>query len=63
MIADTDLVDRWHALVKTNDIKGLKSHDARLAAAMQTHGILRLLTFNANDFKGFAITIIDPASV
>src|SRR5947207_12297101 len=56
-----DLVDRWHTLVKTNGIKGLKSHDARLAAAMQTHGISRLLTFNANDFKGFAITIIDPA--
>src|SRR2546422_901591 len=28
-----DLVDRWHALVKTLGIKGLKSHDARLAAA------------------------------
>jgi predicted nucleic acid-binding protein len=58
-----DLVDRWHDLVKTHGIKGLKSHDARLVAAMQTHRISRILTFNANDFKGFPITIIDPASV
>lgn len=44
-------------------INGLKAHDARLVAAMQTYGITRLLTFNANDFKGFSINIIDPASV
>jgi predicted nucleic acid-binding protein len=59
----TDLVDHWHALVKTYGIKGLKSHDARLVAAMQTHGIARILTFNASDFKGFSVTVIDPASV
>lgn len=58
-----DLVDRWHHLVKTHDIKGVKSHDVRLVAAMQTHAISRILTFNANDFKGFPITVIDPASV
>lgn len=57
------LVDLWHALVKTLGIKGLKSHDARLVAAMQTHGISRILTFNANDFKGFPVTVVDPASV
>jgi predicted nucleic acid-binding protein len=58
-----DVLDTWHALVKTFGIKGLKSYDARLVAAMQTYGIVRLLTFNANDFKGFSISIIDPASV
>jgi len=26
-------------------------------------GITRLLTFDADDFKGFAITLIDPASL
>ena len=41
----------------------VKSHDARLVAAMQTYGSARILTFNANDFKGYPITIIDPASV
>ncbi len=58
-----DLIDHWHALVKTLDIKGLKSHDARLVAAMQTHGISRILTFNISDFKGLAVTVVDPASV
>ena len=58
-----DLLECWHALVKALGIRGLKSYDARLAAAMQTYGIRRLLTFNANDFKSFAITIIDPTSL
>ena len=58
-----ELVTHWHLLVKTHAIKGLKSYDARLAAAMQTYGITRLLTFNTSDFKVFPITIIDPASV
>ncbi len=58
-----DLLDTWHALVKMFGIKGLKSHDARLVAAMQSNNISRLLTFNASDFKSFSITIIDPASV
>lgn len=59
----SDLVDTWHAIVKTFGIQGLKSHDARLVAAMQTHGIARILTFDANDFKSFPVTVIDPASV
>jgi len=58
------LLECWHALAKTFGIKGLRSYDARLVAAMQTYGITRLLTFNANDFKDFSsITIIDPASL
>jgi predicted nucleic acid-binding protein len=58
-----DLVARWRSLVQSLSIKGFRSHDARLVAAMQTYGISQLLTFNANDFKGFPITVIDPASV
>ena len=34
-----------------------------LVAAMRTYGMTRLLTFNAGDFKPFAITVIDPATV
>jgi predicted nucleic acid-binding protein len=58
-----ELLAGWHNLVKTLNIKGLKSYDARLVAAMQTYSIAQLLTFNAGDFKGFPITIVDPASV
>src|ERR1019366_10229617 len=32
-----DLFAAWHTIVKTFGIKGLKSHDARLVAAMQTY--------------------------
>jgi predicted nucleic acid-binding protein len=58
-----DINDCWHSLVKTHAVKGAKSHDARLVAAMQTYGIRRLLTFNLSDFSVFSITIIDPATV
>lgn len=59
----SDLPDHWHRLVKTLNVRGLKSHDARLVAAMQTYGISELLTFNAADFKPFSVTIIEPDSV
>ena len=58
-----DLPDYWHTLVKSLGIQGLKSHDARLVAAMQTHGIQRILTFNGSDFKAYPITVIDPTTV
>jgi predicted nucleic acid-binding protein len=57
-----ELFPRWHALVKSRGVRGLKAHDARLVAAMQCYGITQLLTFNADDFKPFSITLIDPAS-
>jgi predicted nucleic acid-binding protein len=63
LVDRADLLDHWHALVRSHNVQGLKSHDARLVAAMQTHGITRLLTFNVADFKQFSITIIDPATV
>lgn len=43
-------------------ITGIRSYDARLVAAMQTYGIERLLTFNAEHFRRFSITIVAPAS-
>lgn len=58
-----DLPVRWHELVRTLSIKGFRSHDARLVASMQCYGINRLLTFNAGDFHGFGVQVIDPASV
>lgn len=58
-----DLPARWHDLVRTLRIKGFRAHDARFAAAMQSYGITRLLTFNGGDFKDLPVTIVDPASV
>lgn len=59
----TELLGVWHSLVKALGIRGIKSYDARLAAAMQSYGISRWLTFNAGDFKNFSITIINPSSL
>lgn len=58
-----DLPARWHDLVRAQGIRGFRSHDARLVAAMQCYGIARLLTFNGGDFKGLPVTVVDPASV
>jgi predicted nucleic acid-binding protein len=56
-----DLPARWHALVRALGIKGYRSHDARLVAAMETYGISRLLTFNAEDFRDFSISVVEPS--
>lgn len=58
-----DLPGRWQELVKTLGIRGFRSHDARLAAAMLSYGMSRLLTFNGEDFKLLPVTAVDPASV
>jgi predicted nucleic acid-binding protein len=58
-----DLFPCWHNLVRKLGVTGIRSYDARLVAAMQTNGIERLLTFNAEHFRRFTITIVDPASL
>ena len=55
-----DLVSRWHDLVRSLAVTGLRSCDARFVAAMQTYGITRLLTFNLDHYRGFPVTLIDP---
>lgn len=54
----------WEQLVSSLGIKGKQAHDARLAAAMQRHGVTHLLTFNAVDFKRYAfVHTLTPADV
>jgi predicted nucleic acid-binding protein len=58
------LFAEWEALVGTHACHGRVSYDARLVAAMRTHGITRLLTFNGPDFARFpGLTILDPAII
>jgi len=53
----------WEALVGAYSCHGRVSFDARLVAAMRTHGVTRLLTFNRADFGRFpGLTILDPAT-
>jgi predicted nucleic acid-binding protein len=56
-----DLSDLWQTLVEVHTVTGFRAHDVRLVAAMQSYGITRLLTFNAADFRGLPVTILDPA--
>lgn len=54
----------WEKLVTQHAIKGRDSHDTRIVAAMNIHGITHLLTFNKDDFKRFpGITVLLPSDV
>lgn len=58
------LFAEWESLVGTFQCSGKVAHDARLVAAMRTHGVTRLMTFNGADFTRYpGITVIDPAAV
>jgi predicted nucleic acid-binding protein len=65
VFSDTPAVfDAWKKLMAAYKVSGKPSHDARLVAAMLTHGITHILTFNDQDFRRYAgITPISPASV
>ncbi|NEQ43062.1 MAG: PIN domain-containing protein [Leptolyngbya sp. SIOISBB] len=54
----------WQQLVSTQKIVGKRAHDARIAAAMLTHGVTHLLTFNTQDFTQVSdITVVAPQSI
>jgi predicted nucleic acid-binding protein len=53
----------WRRLVVKHSVQGAKVHDTRLVAAMNVHGVGRILTFNGNDFTRFGIDILDPAVI
>ncbi len=58
------ILERWELLVKGHRVLGKPAHDARLAAAMQRHGLTHLLTFNTSDFPRFGfVQILDPLQV
>jgi len=65
LLRDTPAVyDEWRRLVSTHSTSGKASHDARLVAAMNVHGIDHVLTFNIDDFKRYTgITVLNPGEV
>jgi len=51
----------WERLVETYGAEGKQNHDARIAAAMNVHGITAILTFNADDFVRYpGLTVYKP---
>jgi predicted nucleic acid-binding protein len=54
----------WLALVRAHGCQGKVAHDARFVAAMRTHGVTSLLTFNVADFARYpGLTLLDPNAV
>lgn len=65
LLADTpNVLTEWEALVVAHSCRGKVAHDARYVAAMNAHGVTRLLTFNTADFARYPhITVLDPHAV
>jgi predicted nucleic acid-binding protein len=54
----------WRQLVPTHRVIGTKVHDAYLVAAMKTHGLTQILTFNTSDFARYDdIQSVDPRTL
>jgi predicted nucleic acid-binding protein len=64
LLPDTAAIyGEWKRLVLQHGVIGVKVHDARLVAAMNIHGVRRLLTFDAGDFSRYGIEVLQPAAV
>src|SRR5205814_10610558 len=65
LLADSENVYReWRRRVVQHSVSGVQVHDARLVAAMQTHGVKHVLTLNESDFKRYPeITALHPSAV
>jgi len=53
----------WRRLVIRHNVMGSKVHDTRLVAAMNVHGVGKILTFNVGDFARFEVEALDPAAL
>jgi predicted nucleic acid-binding protein len=62
---DETVFENWEGLVEKYAVSGKPTHDARIVAAMQTHNIENLLTFNVADFKRYSpiINVFAPEDV
>lgn len=60
------IYQEWLRLVEAHHVVGVAAHDARIVAAMKTHGLTHLVTFNVSDFKRYdasEITVLSPLDV
>ena len=62
LVESFEVYSEWKRLVRVHGVSGVQVHDTRLVAAMNVHGIERILTFNAQDFARYReIQAIVPA--
>jgi predicted nucleic acid-binding protein len=58
------IFEHWHTLVTKHNVRGVKAHDVRLAAAMLKHDLSHVLTFDPTVFRRFEqITVLNPKQV
>jgi len=58
------LFSEWQTLVVAHQCHGKVAHDARYVAAMRTHGLTHILSFNVPEFARYpGITVLDPTAV
>jgi len=53
----------WKRLVVEYGVQGVKVYDAKLVAAMNVHGIPKILTFNTDDFARYRVEAVHPTSL
>ena len=65
LLHDTpEIYSAWERIVIRYQVTGKQAHDARIVAAMKSHNLSHLLTFNDSDFKRFIeITVVNPQNV
>jgi len=64
LFSDEAMVYRhWKRLVVERRVTGRRVFDARLVAVMLAHGVAQLLTFNAADFAGLGVAVLEPQVV
>ncbi|HEV3039702.1 MAG TPA: type II toxin-antitoxin system VapC family toxin [Candidatus Angelobacter sp.] len=65
VLPDNERIYRiWRALVVRHRVSGVQVHDARLAAAMEVHGISHILTLNLPDFVRYSnVSVVHPQNV
>lgn len=58
------IYSEWETLVSLHACCGKVAHDARYVAAMKSHGIAHLVTFNSADFVRYpGIVVHDPRTI
>ena len=64
VLHDTPLAySQWRRLIVQHGVKGVQVHNTRIAAAMQTHGVNQILTYNPRDFPRYkAISPVHPSA-
>lgn len=54
----------WLTVVTENEIKGKRTHDARIAAVMSVTDISHVLTLNPTDFSGIpGVSVVCPQNI